>query len=110
MGGVMLYCDAHDAEEVANCGDFLDVVDMFPQVKFYQPSPVKAPWHWQAKWPCADGVDAVLNFWPHKGKVQRFSGGKPEVGKQAHINAIREAIEHVATIALERDDFSLIED
>lgn len=64
----LYYRDSYDAE---NCADFEAVMCDYPHVRFFQPSPSKAPWHVQAIFDTLDGEPTVLNFWPHKAKGQR---------------------------------------
>lgn len=80
-----------DSFEAQLCDDFAAIVQDHPQIRFFQPSPEKAPWHVQAI--IDDGSDdpIELNFWPHKAKAQR----KPlkSVEGLANIRAlIREAL------------------
>lgn len=50
------------------CRWFWDLVDRF-NLEPWRPSPEKAPWHVQAKLK-VDGNEALINFWPHSGKMQ----------------------------------------
>ncbi len=50
---------------------FDDIVASYPNLKFYQPAPDKAPWHVQCVLDVEGEDDIVLNFWPHKMKGQR---------------------------------------
>lgn len=43
--------------------DFSEMMLKMADITFFQPSPVAAPWHWQAS---VGGV--TFNFWPHKNK------------------------------------------
>ena len=54
------------------CEAFDHMTHEFTNIKFFQPSPDKAPWHVQAileMGPTEEPI--VLNFWPHKNKGQR---------------------------------------
>jgi hypothetical protein len=104
-----LYHDPDDPDQVQACHDFRRIVMTYPELTFFQPSPIKAPWHWQVRLECADGVPAVVNFWPHKGKVQPHYGGHPGVGFDKHITALNDAIEHSVATYEDRNDFALIE-
>lgn len=57
-----------DRIDAGNCEAFQSIVEDYPSIHFFQPSPDKAPWHVQAF--LADG-EIELNFWPHKIKGQR---------------------------------------
>jgi len=85
-----LYQNPHDPDHTANCAAFLRVVNAFPELSFFQPSPDKAPWHWQA---IVDlGRDPqLLNFWPHTGKAQR-EGFKSVEGEAAMRGIVEAAI------------------
>ena len=70
------------------CEAFDEMTRDFPFVRFFQPSPDKAPWHLQAIFDCGAGEEPiVLNFWPHKNKGQR----QPLPAIEG-INAIRDLI------------------
>ncbi|MGB1266177.1 MAG: hypothetical protein ACPG6L_10665 [Nereida ignava] len=58
------YRDSYDAE---NCATFHQITEDYPNIRFFQPAPEKAPWHVQA----ILTPEIVLNFWPHKIKGQR---------------------------------------
>jgi len=54
------------------CEAFEEMTRKFPSVRFFQPSPDKAPWHVQAIFDLGPAEEPiVLNFWPHKNKGQR---------------------------------------
>ena len=76
--------DDFDAE---NCAAFQRIVDSYPDLRFFQPSPQKAPWHVQ----CILADDIELNFWPHKLKGQRRHLPSVE-GAHAIFEIIDEAI------------------
>lgn len=62
------YRDNYDAE---NCAEFDRITQDHPSIRFFQPSPDKAPWHIQAILETLSAEPIVLNFWPHKAKGQR---------------------------------------
>ena len=68
-----------------NVETFKQIVSENPEMEFFQPSPHVAPWHVQA---IINGM--VLNFWPHKLKVQ-VEGEKSREGAKAIRRALREA-------------------
>lgn len=63
----LYYRDSYDAE---NCAEFEDLTRDYPNIRFFQPSPDRAPWHVQAILDAPD-EPIELNFWPHKAKGQR---------------------------------------
>ena len=65
-----LYANPHRPDHAANNAAFLRVVKDYPQVHLFQPSPEKAPWHWQAIIDLG-GDQQLVNFWPHTLKGQR---------------------------------------
>ena len=88
--------DAYDNE---NCNAFQAIVEAYPDIRFFQPSPDKAPWHVQA----ILDEDVELNFWPHKMKGQR----KPRPSVVGHI-AICQIIDEAIADAAE-EPFDVIE-
>lgn len=76
----------HDANNAA----FWRVVNEYPAFNLYQPSPDRAPWHWQA---VINGH--YVNFWPHTLKVQR-EGFKAVQGVHAIRGVIEGALEDTA--------------
>lgn len=44
---------------------FIDLMDKFPDMEFFQPSPEKAPWHVQ----CRLDNGELMDFWPHVQKA-----------------------------------------
>ena len=92
--------DTIDAE---NCRIFNDIVESYPEVRFFQPSPDKAPWHVQAL--LAEG-EIELNFWPHKMKGQR----RPMYAVEGEY-AIRDIIEQAIEDGFEHgeEDFDVLE-
>ena len=84
-----LYQNPHRPEHALNNAAFLRVVNDFPELSLFQPSPDKAPWHWQAV------IDAgrypqPINFWPHTLKAQR-EGYKSVQGEEAIRAVIEQA-------------------
>lgn len=92
-----------NTEAAANCAAFDRLTREFPDLRFFQPSPHKAPWHVQAVIE-TDGESIVLNFWPHKLKGQR----QPLIAIEG-INALRGIIEGAIEDAAE-EPFDVIED
>lgn len=60
-----------DTFERENCEQFEMLTDCYPDIHFFQPSPIKAPWHIQAFLDDGSDEPIELNFWPHKAKGQR---------------------------------------
>lgn len=54
-----------------NCEAFCMFVKSHKWIRFYQPSPQKAPWHWQCQIKGEGPYDVLVNFWPHTAKAQR---------------------------------------
>lgn len=100
---MQLYANPDNAGHAANNAAFLRVVNEYPQLRLYQPSPVKAPWHWQAVIDMGGDVQ-LLNFWPHTLKAQR-DGYKAVEGEIAIRGIIEGAIEDAS-----RPSIDLIED
>ena len=44
---------------------FIELMAQYPNLEFFQPAPVPAPWHVQCRLP--NGY--LLNVWPHAGKL-----------------------------------------
>lgn len=107
---MQLHFDSYDPEQVENIALFQNIMDAYPSLKFFQPSPDRAPWHVQVIFDPPTGEAMALNFWPHRMKAQRWTGGKAEEGHGAVVSAIEEAIDDLATLHADRDAFSLIED
>lgn len=91
----------HEAEL---CDEFDRIVADHPDIRFFQPSPHKAPWHVQAI--IDDGSDdpIELNFWPHKAKAQR----KPLRSVEG-LDAIRDTIRQAMQDAAAFEPFDVIE-
>ena len=89
-----LYQNPHRQDHAENNAAFLRVVKEFPELHLYQPSPERAPWHWQAVFEGRDPV--LLNFWPHLMKAQR-DGCKAIEGRGAIIALITDAVIDAAT-------------
>lgn len=98
-----LYQNPDRPDHAANNAAFLRVVNEFPQLSLFQPSPHRAPWHWQTVIDMGGDVQ-VINFWPHTGKAQR-EGYKSVTGE----SAIRGIIEQ-ALIDASEDPFDVFED
>lgn len=78
----------------------LQIVQRFPWLKLYQPSPEKAPWHVQAEVSGENGYSVIVNFWPASMKAHR-EGHKAVEG----IDAIRSLIAEIIDEAQQGDDF-----
>lgn len=89
-----LYQNPDRPDHAANNAAFIRVVNEFPQLSLFQPSPVKAPWHWQAVIDLGGDVQ-ILNFWPHTLKGQR-DGYKAVSGENALRGIIMGALEDAA--------------
>ena len=63
-----LYAKSREHEK--NNENFLLLMQEYPFIKPFQPSPAKAPWHVQAKLSTKIGYDVWMNFWPHVAKGQ----------------------------------------
>lgn len=88
-----------------NCETFDRIARDYPSIRFFQPSPHKAPWHVQAIIDMGEGEEpAVLNFWPHKLKGQR----QPLTAVEGEL-AIRGIIDGAIEDARE-EPFDVIED
>lgn len=98
-----------DEYEAEACDQFDDLTRQYPNIRFFQPSPDKAPWHVQAVLDAADGVPLVLNFWPHKEKAQR-QGDVSIEGRAAARTVIEAALADQSTLLADRMAFSVIED
>lgn len=98
-----------DQYECEACDYFHDLTQQYPNIRFFQPSPDKAPWHVQAILDAADGAPIVLNFWPHKEKAQR-QGCMSLEGRHAARSVIEEAISDQAAMQADRLAFSVIDE
>lgn len=73
--------------ELEHIEAFKKFVAQNPTVEFFQPQPLKAPWHVQA---IVEGT--FINFWPHRLKVQ-VDGQRAKKGLKAMRQAVAEAME-----------------
>lgn len=87
---MQLYANPDRPDHAANNAAFLRVVKQFPELSLFQPSPDKAPWHWQAVIDKGNEPQ-ILNFWPHTLKGQR-DGYKAIQGADALRGIIEQAI------------------
>ena len=78
----------HEAEF---CDRFDALTRQYRNIRFFQPSPAKAPWHVQAVLDAGEHELIVLNFWPHKQKASR-QGLPSTEGPDAARNVIEEAL------------------
>ena len=88
-----------DAFERANCDQFDLLVECYPNIRFFQPSPVKAPWHVQAFLDDGSDEPIELNFWPHKAKGQRRPERAVDGWSAVHVMiscAVKDANERAA--------------
>lgn len=100
------YRDQYEAEA---CDEFDALTKEYPAIRFFQPSPERAPWHVQCVIEMADGDPATLNFWPHKRKAQRQYCHSRE-GEEAARQVIEDALWDQALLERERDTFSVIDE
>lgn len=99
------YVPADDPVAAENVIKFDQITHLYP-LRFFQPSPQKAPWHIQAVADCGEGVEPIiLNFWPHRMKGQRQWHQAIE-GELAIHGIIQGALEE----AEEDNSFDVIED
>ena len=89
--------DAHPEYAKNNAAFMREIVSAYPQLKFFQPSPQKAPWHVQVVIDSDTGREGEINFWPHKLKVSYH--GPSEVGLDAMHRKINEALNDVLASA-----------
>lgn len=78
----------HEAEF---CDRFDALTRQYRNIRFFQPSPAKAPWHVQAVLDAGEHEPIVLNFWPHKQKASR-QGLPSTEGPDAARDVIEEAL------------------
>lgn len=86
---MQLYANPNRLDHAENNAAFLRVVKRFPTLSLFQPSPDRAPWHWQAVIDLGNDPQ-ILNFWPHTLKGQR-DGHKAVEGDREIFNIIRQA-------------------
>lgn len=60
-----------DQTQRGNCDAFVYLARRYDWIRFYQPNPQKAPWHWQCGIRGEGPYDVIVNFWPHVAKAQR---------------------------------------
>lgn len=87
---MQLYANPNRPDHAENNAAFLRVVKDYPGLKLFQPSPEKAPWHWQAVIDLG-GDEQLLNFWPHTMKGQR-DGCRAVEGEHALRSIIEGAL------------------
>ena len=87
---MQLYANPSRPDHAANNAVFLKVVNAYPQLSLFQPSPDKAPWHWQGVIDAGHDVQ-FINFWPHTLKGQR-DGYKATQGEHALRGVIEQAL------------------
>ena len=99
---MQLYANPHRQDHLENNDTFRRVVKDYPWLHLYQPSPEKAPWHWQA---IIEGEQPqLINFWPHTMKAQR--DGFQSVEGEAAMRGVIEG----ALADAEEEPFDVIED
>lgn len=100
-----LYANPNRQDHIDNNECFRQIVSDYIWLEklLYRPSPVKAPWHWQAVI-TGNHYDQMVNFWPHvlKGQRNGFTSVQGE-------DAIRAIIEEALDDAYE-EHFDVIED
>lgn len=67
---MQFYQSPNRPDHAENNAEFARIVKEFPGLQCYKPQPQKAPWHFQALIQ-GSGAPVIVNFWPHKMKVQR---------------------------------------
>jgi len=87
-----IYYDRESDYQRNNALDFVKVTEMRQWLEFYQPSPSKAPWHWQTVVTSSTGYEVFLNFWPHTGKCQ-MDGEGSRVGLKNALLLITRAMD-----------------
>lgn len=100
---MQLYANPRRPDHAENNAAFIRVVNDYPQLSLFQPSPEKAPWHWQ----CVIDLGAepqLINFWPHTLKGQR-DGYRSVEGEAALHGIIQQAIIDAA-----EERFNVVED
>lgn len=95
-----------DSDEAELCEQFDDLIRIYQDIRFFQPSPHKAPWHIQAILDADEPI--VLNFWPHKAKAQRQNGVSYE-GPTAASDVIEDALADQAAYLADSAAFDVIE-
>ncbi len=99
---MQLYANPYRQDHLENNDTFRRVVNDYLWLKLFQPSPEKAPWHWQA---IIEGDQPQLvNFWPHTMKAQR--DGFPSVQGEEAMRAVIEG----ALADAQEEPFDVIED
>jgi len=96
------YANPNRPDHAENNARFVRIINDYPQISLFQPSPEQAPWHFQAVIDFGH-TPQLLNFWPHLLKGQR-DGFKAVTGEIAIRGIIEGAIEDAL------DDFELFED
>ena len=88
-----LYEKPNRPDHARNNTAFLRLMREFPGIasRVFQPSPEKAPWHWQVLIP-GTHYDQLVNFWPHVMKGQR-EGFRAVEGEEAVRGIILSAYE-----------------
>lgn len=83
--------------ELENVEAFKKFVARNPNVEFFQPSPIAAPWHVQAE---VNGT--LLSFWPHKLKGRAEGTNEKTRGGRRHLQMLVDR-------ALRDEDFAVID-
>lgn len=86
-----LYANPNRPDHTENNAVFCEIVNRYPQLSLFKPSPEKAPWHVQGIIDMGREPQ-LLNFWPHTLKGQR-DGYRSVSGRLALIAIIEQAIE-----------------
>lgn len=82
---------------------FLEVMERFPWLLFWQPNAERAPWHVQTIVQHPSGYKTLINFWPHKNKAQ--------VEGEYSISGTKEIIARIEAVFQEDPaEIDLIED
>lgn len=85
---MILYERKNNPQHATNVRLFRALMQKNNDIKFFQPDPLKAPWHVKAE---VNGVS--MNFWPHllKGNIE---GHRAVTGSRALQTIIGEARNH----------------
>ncbi len=103
---MQFYQSPNRPDHEANNAEFARIVKEFPGLQCFKPNPKNAPWHFQALI-TGSGAPVIVNFWPHKMKVQRDQCASYE-GAHAVRRVIAEAFDDADTEPVDvLEDFDL---
>ena len=81
-----------NAAERTRCALAMEIMSEFPSFDWTQPSPKKAPWHLHGLYISDEGVTTIVNFYPHKLKMQ-VAGGLTVAGARHCRNLLRAVLD-----------------